>query len=530
MPTNGNSYPTAYHGKRYSIATSLIVILALWALPLHLASAGAGPDFAAIDTYIQRQMTDDHLPGVSLAITHQDQIVHLVGFGVADPSGQPMTAQTPMLIGSLSKSFTALAIMQLAEAGRIDLDAPVQHYLPWFCAAPQQGRVGPPPASLSGGEVSSLITIRHLLNQVSGFSRLSGEKMVADGDTSDSALERNVRALSLEHLDRAVGSSFEYSNANYIVLGMVIQAVSGQSYGAYIQEHIFNPLEMNNSFTSQVEAQAHGFSTGFRQWFGFPVASGSLPYPRGLVPAGYLISSAEDLGHYLIAQLNQGHYKGFSILSPQGIEIYHMPAVTAAPEGYHKLSSGSYAMGWYVMELNGIPVITHDGDTPSFHADMILIPGGNWGIAFLVNTNTVLLGDDIRNLAAGVASLLEGQHPTPTPTNYIPVFLYIFMIGFLVFEIFNLTRLAATWRQAPKIPVPSHTFRFWFRPCILPLLMGLTVASWMWIAMPIMFQASWPVMLLHQPDLSWIILLGGGLALFNGILRSGVNAWKIMKL
>ena len=523
MPTNWISHSATYRGKRLSIAASLIVILILWVLPLHFASARAEPDFAGIDTYIQQQMKYDRIPGVSLAITHEDQIVHLLGFGIADPSGRPMTAQTPMLIGSLSKSFTALGVLQLVEAGRIDLDAPVQRYLPWF-------RVGPPPASVSSADVSSIITLRHLLNQVSGFSRLSGEKMVTDGDTSDSALERNVHDLSMEHLDRAVGSSFEYSNANYIVLGMVIQAVSGKSYEAYVQEHIFKPLEMNNSFTTQVEAQPHGLSTGYRQWFGFSVASGSLPYPRGMAPAGYLISSAEDLGHYLIAQMNQGHYKGSSILSHQGIEVLHAPAVAAAPEGYHKLPSGSYAMGWYVMEMNGIPVVTHDGDTPSIHADMILIPADNWGIALLVNTNTVLLGDDIRNLAAGVASLLEGQHPTPTPTNYLPVFLYIFMIGFLGFEIFNLASLAVTWHRPYKTTGQSHTFKFWLRPCVLPLLIGLMVASWMLGVMPVMFQASWPVMLLHQPDLSWIILLGGSLALFNGILRSGVNAWKLKKL
>jgi CubicO group peptidase (beta-lactamase class C family) len=522
MTTNKNLRSIIFHVKCFSIVVSLIILLMVWVLPLHLASAGAIPDFAAIDAYIQQQMQIDHIPGVSLAITHRDQIVHQNGFGMADPSGRPMTAQTPMLIGSLSKSFTALGIMQLVEAKRIDLDAPVQRYLPWF-------RVKPPLNGAADMDVSSLITPRQLLNQVSGFSRLSGEKMIDDGDTSDSALERQVRAFNQERLDRPVGSGFEYSNANYVVLGMVIQAVSGQSYEEYVQDHIFKPLGMQNSFTSQAEAQQHGMSAGYSRWFGFPVASGDLPYPRGMVPGGYLISSAEDLGRYLIAQNNQGHYGSSSILSPQGIEILQEPAVAAAPEGYHKQPSGSYAMGWYVMKMNDTPVIAHDGDTPTFHADMILIPSGNWGIALLVNTNTVILGDNIRNLAAGIASILDGQQPIPNPTNYPSVILYIFMIGFLGFEIFNLARLAVTWHRSPKITGQSHTFRFWFRPCVLPLLIGLMVACWMLIVMPVMFQASWPVMLLHQPDLSWIILIGGSLALIHGILRSGTNAWKLKK-
>jgi hypothetical protein len=285
---------------------------------------------------------------------------------------------------------------------------------------------------------------------------------------------------------------------------------------------------MHNSFTSQIEAQQHGMSTGYRQWFGFPVAAHGLPFPRGMAPAGYLISSAEDLGHYLIAQVNQGRYGRYSILSPQGIEVLHAPAVAAAPEGYHKLPSGSYAMGWYVMEMNRIPVIAHDGDTPTFHADMILIPEGSWGIALLVNTNTVLLGDDIRNLATGIVSIINGQPPTSDQINIGALFLYIFMTGFLMFEVFRLVRLIVSWRRPLQTFGSKFTARIGFKYLGLPILIGLIVAIWMFVAMPLMFQASWPVMLLNQPDLSWVILLGGSLALLNGILSCGQNASKII--
>ncbi len=505
-----------------AIAPLFFIVLLLTGLaPVQAASGQDGPDFAAIDAYIQAHMRSGHLPGVSLAITQGEKIVHLRGFGVADPAGRPMTAQTPMLLGSVTKSFTALAILQLAEAHQLDLDAPVQRYLPWFQVGAAPGGVGQ-----AGG--SSSITLRHLLNQTSGLSRLTGEKRMTSGDTSGSALERSVRALSAENLDRQVGASFEYSNANYIVLGMVIQVVSGQPYEDYIQEHIFRPLEMTHSFTSQAEALQQGMSAGYRQWYGFPLPSGDLPYPRGMAPGGYLISSAEDLGHYLIAQMNQGRYGEATILSPQGMAALHAPAV-ATPEGYHRQPSGSYAMGWYVLDMNGLAAIAHDGDTPNFHADLILIPSGQWGIAVLVNTNTVLLGDDIRNLAAGVASLLSGQPPASAPTPYPVLLLYIFMSGFLVFEIVNLGRLATAWKRPVVIAGPANTFRPWFKPCGLPLLIGLGVAGWMLGGMPVMFQASWPVMLLNQPDLAWVILLGGSLALLNGVLRSGLNAWKLKR-
>lgn len=263
-------------------------------------------DFSRIDAYLTAKIAAQHLPGIAVAIVQGDQIVHAQGFGLADPSGRLMTSQTPMLIGSVSKSFTALAVMQLVEAGKVDLDAPVQAYLPWFQVLPPPGEPNLGTGEAPDSQTSARITIRHLINQTSGLSTTAGEKMMAIRDPSATALEGCVRTLRFERMRQPADAGFEYSNANYIILGMVIQAVSGQSYEDYIQAHIFNPLEMQHSFTSQTEAQAHGMAVGYRQWFGFPVAAHDLPYPRGMVPAGYLISSADDLGHYLIAQLNQG--------------------------------------------------------------------------------------------------------------------------------------------------------------------------------------------------------------------------------
>jgi len=483
--------------------------------------------FPQIDNYISSQMADLHIPGISIAIVQGNQIVHLKSFGIADSTGRSLTPQTPMLIGSLTKSFTALAIMQLVEAGKIDLDSPVQQYLTWFFILP------PPETDYldinqnPDSNASSQITIRHLLNQTSGISRSTGEKMIADWDTSDSAIEHYVRALGTERMHRPAGAGFEYSNANYVTLGMVIQAVSGMSYEAYIQEHIFKPLEMNNSFTSQLEAQQHGMSAGYRQWFGFPVLASDLPYPRGMVPAGYLISSAEDLAHYMIAQMNAGQYKDVSIVSPQAIEMIHAPAVLAAPEGYHRQPSGYYGMGWYVMAMNNIPVLVHDGDTPNFHADMVLIPVRKWGIVLLVNTNTVLLGNGIRNLAAGVANILMGQKPSLVEPDMKIYSLYIFFMGFLSFEFFKLGRFIFTKRRQNQRNKFASASRF--KHLFLPVLIGLIVAVWMFTIMPLMFKVSWQVMIRNQPDLAWVVLLGGLLALLNGILQSVQNAWRIRK-
>ena len=132
--------------------------------------------------------------------------------------------------------------MQLSEAGRVHLDAPVQRYLPWW-------RVADPDASTQ-------ITVRHLLYQVTGLSKATGNAYATSGDTHDSALEDRVRTLRDAELTAPVGTTWQYSNANYWTLGMIVQAVSGQPYETYIQQHIFDPLQMGNSYTSGTEAAA----------------------------------------------------------------------------------------------------------------------------------------------------------------------------------------------------------------------------------------------------------------------------------
>src|SRR5215208_8208563 len=123
-------------------------------------------EFDAVDTYVSRKMKELGIPGAALVIVQGDQIVHLKAFGVADADGRPVTPQTPFFTGSTGKSFTALAIMQLVEAGKIKLDAPVQTYLPWFRVA--------------DADASERITVRQLLNQDSGLPQSIGQTQLAN--------------------------------------------------------------------------------------------------------------------------------------------------------------------------------------------------------------------------------------------------------------------------------------------------------------------------------------------------------------
>lgn len=395
---------------KWMVALVLGALFALSVVQLTQASANeAGatptnrPDFAAIDRYVQEEMEATRLPGVALGIVKGDEIVHLKGFGEADPSGRSVTPQTPFIIGSTTKSFTALAIMQLFEAGEVELDAPVQRYLPWF-------RVADP-------EASARITVRHLLNHTSGLSEATGMAYLLKEDASENALENGVHALSTVDLNRPVGETFEYSNLNYTVLGLIVQTVSAEPYEQYVQERILTPLEMNNSFAFPPEAERHGLATGHRFWFGRPFSGGGLPHNRAATPAGFISSSAEDMSHYLIAQLNEGRYGDEEVLSPEGIAELHRPAVSMMGEEADPSYSPSYAMGWGVEEIGGVQVVRHTGSTGDFHADMILLPKAEWGIVLLTNGEDSLQMGRIGRITLGVTDLLVGRGSPPVPAE-----------------------------------------------------------------------------------------------------------------
>ena len=486
----------------------LLFIFIISLICLATSTGGASPlpasdlDFAAIDKFIESEMQAQRIPGLAVGIVKGDQIVYLKGYGIADPSGRAVTPQTPFIIGSLSKSFTALAVMQLVEAGKIELDAPVQRYLPWFRVADEKA--------------SAQITVRHLLYQTSGLSTKTGRSFQGSGDTGDSALEQAVRKLSTAELTEPVGAIHQYSTIHYSVLGLIVQTVSGQSYESYIQQHIFNPLSMEHSFTSQEEAQPQGLATGYHYAFGLPMAV-DLPYNRGLLPAGYLISSAEDMSHYLIAQLNDGNYTNAALLSPEGIATMHRTAVPTSE------TDTFYGMGWFVGPINGTPAVYHQGETFNFHANMILLPDSQSGIVVLINGENsmdLLFGSArIAGISKGVASLLSGQEPPAPPTNTSVWVVYGILIGTIGVQVSGMIRssrkILSRSRSGGRMSVSRNV--------VLPLTLNLVWALITLIALPkVIFGLPLTILTTGLPDLGNTLLISGLLALVWGLLRTAL--------
>jgi CubicO group peptidase (beta-lactamase class C family) len=509
-PTNlaGGTGRWSRHRRRIAI---VVVLAALVLAGAFLASRPGGsdfvaargaptaaPDFAAIDKFVQAEMDAQRIPGLALGIVQGDRIVHMRGFGKADPSGRAVSPQTPFIIGSLSKSVTALAVMQLVEAGKVELDTPVQRYIPWFRVADEQA--------------SAQITVRHLLNQTSGLSTKTGRSFQGNGDTSDSALERAVRKLRTVQLIKPVGATHQYSTINYSVLGLIVQTVSGQSYERYIQEHIFEPLQMRHSFTSEAAAEPQGLATGHHYWFGRPSAA-DLPYNRGLLPAGYLISNAEDMTHYLIAQLNDGRYGGAAVLSPSGTAELHRPAVPTAE------TDTSYGMGWFVGPVNGIPAVFHQGETFNYHANIVLLPGSDQGVVVLMNAENSLdlfIRGRMGTVAEGVASLLEGQEPPSPPSNTGIFVVYAALLGVIVLQLGGMIRSGAALRRRR---LPTGRFGPKSRTGVA-LALNLGWAVLVLVLLPKQFGV--PLLTLAQglPDLAYALLVSAVIALGWAVLRT----------
>ncbi len=477
---------------KYFFALLVILIFMSFApigAPVHAAPA---QDFSLqqvdtdkIDAYIQSRMQIASIPGLALGIVQDDQIVYLKGYGVAGPDGRAVTPQTPFILGSTSKSFTALAVMQLIEAGKIDLDAPVTRYLPWF--------------RTSDAEASAQITVRNLLNQISGLPTYDGRLGLWDNNQSSMALENGIRGLSRVRMSHPAGLAYEYANENYDTLGLIVQTVSGISYEDYIRSSIFAPLHMSHSAAVLSDPVVSDIATGYRYWFHWPVAF-DAPYPRSTIPSGFLISSAEDMTHYLLAQMNGGIYGNNQVLSAKGIDTLHTPGAKIS-------SSSSYGMGWVIQGQPGSTEIWHNGDVSNFHSNMLLLPDQHIGIVVLINISEFYNSSAINIPIEGVAAILLGKNLTESTNPPLTITMQVMMLAILLIPVLWIVWSYSSikqWQHREELP-PRGISRFW--RLYLPLVIDFCPVVLAWIILPAKFDTPMETIALFVPDMFVVILI-----------------------
>ena len=478
------------------LKTVLASVISIMLIMTPAAGFAAGElDTEAIDTYIEREMRISRIPGLALGIVRDGEIIYLKGYGRAE-RGDPVTAQTPFIIGSLSKSFTAVAAMQLVEEGKLDLDAPVTQYLPWFTMADDYD--------------AGRITVRHLLVQTSGIDTMAGVTVLAqDGALS---LEQEVRALGTEPLVHPPGEAYIYSNSNYLILGLIIETIIEEGYSAHVQDNILQPLEMENSFLTRVDAEKEGMATGHVRWLGFSLPS-EVQHLHNALAAGFIISSAEDMGRYLLMHIQDGNYEGKELLSQAGAEALRKP-------GEVKDGTSEYAMGLVARNINSSSLILHDGGAQGFNSGMAFSPEEGWGVVVLTNAGG-LIELPAMDITLGVAEFVRGN--TPEPGSRAPLFIYasllILILALLLMAGRSIVLLPQKW------PAKLETLKvksFWARltGVVLPVGLELLIPFFVFIFFPggAGFPV-WSLFALFHPDLVYGLFAFSILMLVKAVWR-----------
>ena len=439
---------------------------------------------AEIEAYLIEQFREAGYPGGAFAIVRDGRVSRSAGFGRAGDDGRLITAQTPFVIGSLSKAVTATAVMQLVEAGRIELDAPARTYLPKFAVA---------------GDGAGRITVRHLLNQTSGIPPNAGD--LAGPVTT---IAEQVQALRNARLASEPGTAFAYSNANYDVLGHIVERVDGRSFGTYIADEVFAPLGMDHSHVDLEAATADGLTDAHRFWFGMPMAGPPLWRPDFL-PAGWLVASAEDLGRFAAAHLAGGTLDGERVLSSEGIEELHRGAADAG--------RAAYAMGWFDGVLGSTRIVSHSGSTTDMASAMYLAPAQGVGIVVVYNGQSLVyeLLHKGEAIAEAAMAKLIGEPAGGTLSMLYPAFI----AGVVLMVVLQIRSLVRAVRRARR-----------GEPAVRSILgrrsIGIAAAAWGWLVLPAyvllatpeMFAAPWSV-LVHI-DLGQVLAVYAVLQLLIG--------------
>lgn len=433
----------------------LMALLLLLASRLTLASP-----VPEIDRFVAARMDDHRIPGLALVVIRDGRVVHRRGFGSLDP-GQPI------IIGSLSKAFTASAVMTLVEQGRIQLDAPMHRYLRDVDFDDPRMRA---------------VTVRQLLNQTSGMPTRSPH-----AEDRDASLAEHVRALEHVHLVAPPGEQHVYSSANYQLLGRIVEITSGQPFGAYLHARVFDPLDMTHSSALSGDRAAPGHNL----WWGVP---GRSPYrwESGRAPTASIVASADDLARFVLSNLGEGP----QVVTRGWLALLHRGAADAGPF--------SYAMGWREGPTAGVPSLWHGGALPSYRGAVVMLPRSRGAVIVLTNMST-MFGDHTREIATGAVALME-HTPLPEPGRRLRNVGIVVALASLLLLGLGAWGVARAWRR----PAPARWKTITF-DLLLPAVAVL--------AAPRIFHVSYRAMWEGAPD----IMLTAAAALALGTVAASIR-------
>lgn len=445
-----------------------------------LAHAGTPP--GSIDSFVAAELPASGAPGVAWAVVEDGKIRADARGEALAGSGTKLTPDTPFVLGSLSKSFTAMAVMQLAEAGKLDLDTGIARYLKDFAGGPAQA-----------------ITIRQLLGHSSGYSTLQGNQTHQDRTGAPDELARAVVAIAQTAPAYPPGARWEYSNLNYQILGALIETLSGEDYAHYVERHILAPIGMTHSFVA--DGRRHDEAArGHVPWFFARRALEPRDTVRLTAPQGGVFASAGDVARYLAVMMNGAD----DVITAESKALMLRPASAAFP---------FYGLGWFIDGARG--TMFHTGSSPGVETLMTMIPAQRKGAVVLVNAGSGIGFGETAPLREGIVARALGIDAPDEDGRWTQKALYAALVAtpfvFLLAMIWALRHRAALRAKSGAFGL----FSLWF-----PLLATLAMAGFLLFAVPPMFGVSRGTLALFQPDLALT---------FEAIAATGV-AWALLRL
>jgi len=318
-----------------------------------------------LETWFESVIDYDRIPGISLAIVHDQELVYARGFGYIDDKQKVRaTPGTIYSICSISKLFTAIAVMQLRDAGKLNLDDPVAGYLPWF--APEMVSSDDP-----------LPTLRDLLRHSSGLPCEPDKTIWSDPDRVFPSRDELIERLASLKMSYATNTEFNYSNLGYTLLGEIVSVVSGMEYNNYVRQNILLPLGMENT-TSYMPEELRGseMAIGYGRWprKGSRVEIIDSDW-KSMIPAGGYASTVEDLARFAMWQFRVLDKKDEGVLSRETLSEMQDTAWVNPPWG----------LGFTLWYFNDDVIVGHQGGCSGYKSQIILCPETKIAVAVAIN-------------------------------------------------------------------------------------------------------------------------------------------------
>jgi len=335
-----------------------------------------------VDQLYKEHAVNNHFPGMVYGVMLDGQLVYTGTAGITDINTKaPVSTQTAFRIASMSKSFTAMAIIQLRDKGKLQLDDAVAKYIPEFKNITYPTNDAP------------TITIRHLLNHIGGFPQDDpwADRQLADTDQELVDVVKRNPAFS-----NVPGLQYEYSNLGYALLGTIISSASGMSYQQYISENIWKPLGMNNTYWEYSQVPADKLAKGHR-WINGAWRNEPLLHDGAYGAMGGVITTLEDFSKYMALHMNawpaRSEREATTVLKRSSVREMHLPGVVGTlnaaytyPSGRTCASIAGYGFGLrWTKDCEGRVQVGHSGGLPGFGSNWAILPDYGIGVVCFAN-------------------------------------------------------------------------------------------------------------------------------------------------